>query len=103
MITSDGDTGALDRMDFAERSPPQWLYLGEHEVIVITPTSGYGETSAAYVAYAPAEKPDADRTEAINRLPSRNGFEVLRVKNDIHTPHLAAAKYRAAHASICQP
>jgi hypothetical protein len=81
VISSIGDAGELDRMDFAEKSPPQWLFQGEHEVIVIIPTSGYGETNSAYVAYRhTAGTHAADRTEAIDRLPSRSGFEVLRLR-----------------------
>lgn len=45
-------SGSFERLDFAERGAPQWLYLNEREAIVIVSTDGVGENGGTpYVAY----------------------------------------------------
>jgi hypothetical protein len=67
-----------ERLDFAEKSRPQWIYLDSHEIIVVIPTHGLGETNARYVAYHHAiGLADADRADAIDMLPAPKNFEVF--------------------------
>lgn len=45
-------TGTIERLDFAEKGAPEWLYLGKNQAIVILPTQGAGENGGSeYVAY----------------------------------------------------
>jgi len=70
-----------ERLDFAEKNRPQWLYLSKHEIIAVVPTLGYGETSAKYAAYRHAiGQSNADRVDAIDQPPSAGGFEVIDLK-----------------------
>lgn len=72
---------APERLDFAEKSRPQWLYLGAHEIIAVIPTWGYGEPNAKYVAYHHVVgRTGADQVDAINRLPPPPGFEVVNLQ-----------------------
>ncbi len=67
-----------ERWDFAEKSRPQWIYLNSHEMIVVVPTHGSGETNAKYVAYHHiVGRTDADQADAIDKLPSPKDFEVI--------------------------
>jgi hypothetical protein len=80
VISSVAGTNKIDRLDFAEKSRPQWLYTDEHEVIVVTPTFGYGETNSKYVAYRHTiGQTDVDQADGINDLPSPDGYEVMRL------------------------
>jgi hypothetical protein len=61
-------TGKIERLDFAEKGAPEWLYLGANEAIVILPTYGLGENGATpYVAYrhikGKAVQPEPERVE----------------------------------------
>lgn len=81
VITRPPGSSTPERLDFAEKSRPQWLYLSKREIIAVVPTSGYGETSARYVAYHHAVgQSNADRVDAIDQLPSAGGFEVINLK-----------------------
>lgn len=81
VITSPRGSSTPERLDFAEKNRPQWLYLSKHEIIAVVPTMGYGETSARYVAYHHAVGlSNADRVDAIDQLPSTGGFEVINLK-----------------------
>lgn len=73
--------GHIERFDFAERSPPEWLYLGQDETIVVVPTNGYGETEKKYIAYHHhhGSKGEAG-IEGIDTLPAATGFEVINLK-----------------------
>lgn len=78
VITQRPGSDAPERLDFAEKRRPQWLYLSAHETIAVIPTSGYGETNAKYVAYRHVVgQPGKDRVDAINQLPLSAGFEVV--------------------------
>lgn len=65
------------RLDFAEKSRPTWLYLAQHEMAVVIATLGYGDSDAKYVVYRRAGEQDA--VEAVNQLPDRVGFEVVKL------------------------
>ncbi|MCP2010594.1 hypothetical protein L1274_004334 [Duganella sp. HSC-15S17] len=96
VLTYRPESGVPERMDFAEKNRPQWLYLSAHEIIVIIPTYGYGETSSKYAAYHHVPgRTDLDRTDGINQLPSPTGFEVV----DLRTQALPAKALRNQNAA----
>lgn len=72
--------GKLERLDFAEKSPPEWLYLGSSMTLIVVPTHGYGEASKKYVVYRHAAGSQEDaQAVGVNTLPARDRFEVLRL------------------------
>lgn len=74
-------TNSLERLDFAEKSSPTWLYLSPKEMVVIVNTLGYGETSSKYRAYHHvAGSSDEAMADAIDQLPASTGFEVIRLR-----------------------
>lgn len=82
-----GSAGHIERLDFAERSPPEWLYLGTKETIIVIPTHGYGETNKKYVAYRRINGSTADaEAEGIDVLPAADRFEVIKVTWPRHAP-----------------
>ncbi|MQA20323.1 hypothetical protein [Rugamonas rivuli] len=84
VITHRPGSATPERLDFAEKSRPQWLYLSPHEVIAVIPTLGYGETNAKYVAYHHiVGEPGADRVDATNQLPPSGGFEVVNMRSSM--------------------
>lgn len=81
LLTNSRRTAHSDRLDFAEKMRPGWLYLGSDQVIIVVPASGYGESSARYTLYRQLAGGDgADRTEHVNELPPTHGFEVIKLK-----------------------
>ncbi|MYN30173.1 hypothetical protein [Duganella levis] len=71
-----------ERLDFAEKSRPGWLYLGSDEMRVVVTTGGYGETNAKYVMYRHViGQADDEPARAINELPSSAGFEMISLKD----------------------
>ncbi len=42
----------LEKLEFADRVRPQWLYLTEHSIKVVMPTNGHGEVPEKFVSYA---------------------------------------------------
>lgn len=81
VITRPPGSSTPERLDFAEKSRPQWLYLSKHEIIAVVPTLGYGETNAKYVTYRHTiGLPGADRVDATDQLPPASGFEVIKLR-----------------------
>lgn len=84
VITYHPGSEVPERLDFAEKATPHWIYLGPQEIIVVIPTFGYGETDAKYVAYRHLTgQIDGDRVDAMNQLPAQSGFEVIRLKSSV--------------------
>jgi hypothetical protein len=70
----------VERIDFAEKVPPEWLYLSEQSTLVVIPTNGYGETNKKYVIYRhEAGNKEYAQVDAIDELPATAGFEVIRL------------------------
>jgi hypothetical protein len=44
----------IEKLEFADRARPQWLYLGEDSIAVVMPTNGRGEVPEKYVSYTHA-------------------------------------------------
>lgn len=71
---------APERLDFAEKMRPGWLYLGPHEIKVVFANSRYGESNANYVMYRHIfGKSDDDQSVPLEELPSPSG-ELIRLK-----------------------
>ncbi len=74
-------TGKIERVAFAEKSPPEWVYLGSNETLVVFPTHGYGETNKKYVVYRHVVGATSDHEAAgTDRLPVAGGFEVIKLR-----------------------
>lgn len=71
-------TKRLERLDFAEKSRPAWLYLAPGEMVVVVNTLGYGETNLRYLAYRHLAGDVGDAmAEAIDQLPASARYEVI--------------------------
>lgn len=69
-----------ERIDFAEKALPRWLYLSPTAMQLVIPNIG-NEVSSKYLVYGLiAEKESANEASARNTLPDKSGFKVWRVK-----------------------
>ncbi len=70
---------AEERIDFAEKALPRWLYLSDHEMLVVVPNLG-GETDKKYIVYQfIAGKGQLEESMATDKLPVP-GHELLPVR-----------------------
>jgi hypothetical protein len=67
---------AVERIDFAEKALPRWLYLNRAEMRLIIPNIG-NEVSSKYLVYRPGT---ADQPVAVDALPDKRGFKVVSIK-----------------------
>jgi len=67
-----------ERLDFAEKRRPTWLYLAPQEMYVVIATFGHGDTDSKYVVYRRGAGEDA--VDSVDQLPSTDGFEVVNMK-----------------------
>jgi hypothetical protein len=81
VLMQSAGAGKIERLDFAEKSPPEWLYLGASKTMVVLPTHGYGETSKKYVVYrhVAGAKEDMEAV-GMDRLPAADRFEVIKLE-----------------------
>lgn len=71
---------ATERIDFAEKSLPQWLYVSPAEMQLVIPNIG-NEVSSKYLVYGfTAANGQANEASARDALPETSGFKVRRVK-----------------------
>ena len=86
VIVRDHTTGKLHRLDFAERSPPKWVYMSNRQTLVIMETHGvteYGKKK--YVVYRRAHEDGAEvHVSGANALPAADGFEVVVLQGEPH-------------------
>jgi len=82
VIVRNRRSGKLHRLDFAERSPPQWLYIGRDETVVVLPAHGSVEYSGKkYIVYRRANRDGAQAAiSGSDVLPPSEGFEVTQLK-----------------------
>lgn len=72
---------AVERIDFAEKALPRWLYLNQAEMRLVIPNIG-NEVSSKYLVYGPSPGDGtADQPAAVDTLPDKRGFKVVRLKN----------------------
>jgi hypothetical protein len=82
VLTYNASARKIERLDFAEKGQPDWLYVGESELIVILSTYRAGENGATpYVAYRHIKgrraQPEPEGIE-LPRPPS--GYDVIKLK-----------------------
>lgn len=71
---------ATERIDFAEKALPRWLYLSPTAMQLVIPNIG-NEVSSKYLVYSlTAAKGQANEASARDALPNKSGFKVWRVK-----------------------
>lgn len=71
-------TGAVDRLDFAEKSRPAWLYLSPAETTVVIPMHGYGETNKKFVVYRHlVGSTAAPQVVPMDELPAQAGADII--------------------------
>ena len=81
VITYNASIGELERINFAERNFPAWLYRGPLGTMVVIPSGGYGETDKKFVVYRyMAGEGQEEQTEFSDTLPSATGYKVTRVR-----------------------
>lgn len=69
-----------ERIDFAEKALPQWLYLSPTAMQLVIPNIG-NEVSSKYLVYGfSVEKGQASEASARDTLPDESGFKVWRVR-----------------------
>lgn len=72
------ELGRIERLDFAEKSRPAWLYLRPTETIVVVPTYGNGETDKKFVVYRHSFGSAAEpQVVPIDELPAGAGADVI--------------------------
>jgi hypothetical protein len=75
--------GVVERLDFAEKNRPAWLYLSPSETDVVIPTHGYGETNKKFVVYRHFVGSTAEpQVVPTDELPARAGAEVIELGGD---------------------
>ncbi len=69
----------LERINFAEKALPRWLYVNSQEMQLIIPNIGY-EVQSKYIVYQ-FSTPDGQATEPLtsDTPPSRRGFKKLTI------------------------
>ncbi|AMC35239.1 hypothetical protein [Janthinobacterium sp. B9-8] len=76
VFSYDADANKIERLDFAEKSRPNWLYLGAKEHLLIINTNGLGDSDKKYTIYRYTRKSTGDATiENTNQLPSTVAFD----------------------------
>jgi hypothetical protein len=70
--------GVVERLDFAEKNQPTWLYLSPSETDVVIPTHGYGETNKKFIVYRHFVGSGAEpQVVSMDELPVRAGAELI--------------------------
>lgn len=81
VLTRTSAIGKIERLDFAEKNPPEWLYLGADRTLIVLPTYGYGEISSKYVIYRHVSgAKTAAEPIGMDKLPAVGRFEVIKLK-----------------------
>lgn len=71
---------ATERIDFAEKALPRWLYLSPTAMQLVIPNLG-NEGSSKYLVYGlTAEHGQANEASPRDALPDNSGFKVWRMK-----------------------
>ena len=70
--------GMVERLDFAEKNRPVWLYLSASETDVVIPTHGFGETNKKFIVYRHFVGSGAEpQVIPMDELPARADAEVI--------------------------
>jgi hypothetical protein len=80
VIRRNTESRTTHRIDFSEKALPELLYLGKKETKLVVPNMGH-EVPAKYLLYSfQVDEGQPEEASGIDRLPSKIGFKVLRVK-----------------------
>ena len=80
VVTYNFSISKFERIDFAERNLPTWLYLGTRDTMIVIPSGGYGETDKKFVVYRyVAGRGQDEQTAFSDFLPSNIGYKVIRI------------------------
>jgi hypothetical protein len=83
VLSRDRKSGVVERLDFAEKNRPTWLYLSPSETDVVIPTHGYGATNKKFVVYRHFVGSAAEpQVVPMDELPARTGAEVIELDGD---------------------
>lgn len=70
----------VERLDFAEKNRPAWLYLTPSETTIVIPTHGYGETNKRFVVYRHFVGSAAEpQVVPMDELPAQAGADVIQL------------------------
>ena len=71
---------SIERIDFAEKALPRWLYLGQEQMRLVIPNIG-NEVSGKFLVYDYfAGKGQPEEASSVDVRPDTHGFKVLRLK-----------------------
>lgn len=80
VIRKNPATYKIERINFAEKSLPSYLYLGRTRMRLLIPNIG-NEVSTKFVVYDYlSEKGQPDETTGVDAVPSKRGFKVMQLK-----------------------
>lgn len=83
VLSHNSKTGAVERLDFAEKNSPAWLYLSPSETTVVIPTRGYGETSKKFVVYRHFVGSSAEpQVVSTDELPAKEGADIIKLTDN---------------------
>jgi hypothetical protein len=69
-----------ERIDFAEKTTPGWLYISNEQMKIVIRNTGVGATSKYFVYSSAPEKGASDSAAEVNALPSKAAvFNVVRL------------------------
>lgn len=77
-------TGVVERLDFAEKNRPVWLYLTPADTTIVIPTNGYGESNKKFVVYRRSFGSAAGaRAIPMDAPPPQTGSEVIELRGHL--------------------
>lgn len=77
VVRINASSGQLDRIDFAEKAKPKWLYLSKSQIKLVIPNIGI-ERKGKYLIYDSSTSANAELSPlASDLLPDRRGYKVL--------------------------
>ncbi|MES2820108.1 MAG: hypothetical protein V4812_14095 [Pseudomonadota bacterium] len=79
LIRKNPNDHAVERLYFAEKSLPGWLYLNERHMLLVFLNEGY-ESNKKYLVYRyVAGEGQPSESEATDRRPAQEGYSVIRL------------------------
>jgi hypothetical protein len=80
VLSRNPKNGGVERLDFAEKNRPAWLYLTPSETTIVIPTYGYGETNKKFVVYRHFVGSTAGaQVIPMDELPAQAGADVIKL------------------------
>ena len=80
VITAAPRSRRFERLDFAERNAPGWLYLGKKDKLLVFPPGGRMETEGRYLVYRFVNgKGQNSGEDIVDALPAARGYQRIRL------------------------